>query len=129
MAFQDPMGLPSDTTLLLRVYAEHRWLAEELTDLVERVESRAFTVAGETPTEPELRAAMAALQELWSEGRRRAAHTDRAFQTVAVVDEDDAPWLVRQTCSYYRWLCELRDSLATRVEPFVRGVGGIADAA
>jgi hypothetical protein len=114
------MGLPSDTTLLLRVYAEHRWLAEELTDLVEQVENRAWL--GAAPVAGgELSAAMDALAELWREGRRRAEHTDRAFQTVLAVEDDDAPWLVRQTCSYYRWLRNLRDSLATRVEPFVRG--------
>lgn len=104
----------SDATLILRVHAEHQWLSEELGGLLDQLENPASLQADE------LQAAIAYLEVSWAEERRRARQTDGAYARLEChSDGASGHGLLRQACSYYRWLRGLRATLAERVEPFL----------
>jgi hypothetical protein len=104
-----------DTTLLLRVHAEHQWLQDELISLLDQLEQSA-----PLQTE-ELQAAIAYLEAMWAEELRRASQTDAAYQRLERREayEGEPGPTVRQAKGYYGWLRSLRESLAARVEPLV----------
>ncbi len=67
---------PSDMCLLLRAYAEQRWIAGELLPVVRELESP------EQVPEEQLGAALAYLEVLWVDARRRASETDAALEAL-----------------------------------------------
>jgi hypothetical protein len=67
---------PSDISLLLRAYAEQRWLASELLPVVRELES-----PDQVPEE-QVGAALAYLEILWVDARRRAAETEAAREAL-----------------------------------------------
>ncbi len=71
---------PSDICLLLRAYAEQRWLTSELLPVVRELES-----PDQLPEE-QLGAALAYLEILWVDARRRAAETEAALEALATAD-------------------------------------------
>ena len=64
---------PSDVCLLLRAYAEQRWLSLEVNPVLRQLQQRDFL------PEEQLGAALAYLEVLWIEASQRAAETDAAF--------------------------------------------------
>jgi len=116
------MHPPVDTSLLLRIHAEHRWLQEELMSVLDQLDDAASMRAGE------IKVALAYLEVTWGEELRRAQQTDAAFHRLerqSPAELDLSP-LGRQARSYYSWLRGFRDTLAERVEPYVGGDGMIA---
>ena len=67
---------PSDICLLLRAHAEQRWLTSELLPVVRELES-----PDQIPEE-QLGAALAYLEVLWVDARRRAAETEAALEAL-----------------------------------------------
>lgn len=111
------MQPPVDTSLLLRIHAEHQWLQEELLALLDQLDDAASMRAGE------LTAALAYLEVTWGEELRRAQQTDAAFHRLerqSPAELDTSP-LGRQARGYYSWVRNLRQTLAERVEPYVGG--------
>lgn len=111
------MHTTTDTTLLLRVHAEHEWLQGELLALLDQLEDAA-SLQGD-----ELQAALAYLEVTWGEELRRAEQTDAAFarlQRASTRDAAPSP-LGTQARGYYRWLRNFRRALAARVEPYMGG--------
>lgn len=106
------MAPPSDTTLLLRVHAEHQWLHSELIPVLDQLEDPAGVPDGEAS------AAVAYLEFTWTEARRRAQETDAAHERVS----GDSTWdptttvLVGEARRYYGWLRDLRKRCTSRVE-------------
>lgn len=117
------MHPPTDTALLLRIHAEHRWLQEELTTVLDQLDDAASMRVGE------LKVALAYLEVTWGEELRRAQQTDAAFHRLECQSpgEIDTEPLSHQARGYYSWLRDLRRSLAERVEPYVGGDGVVAD--
>jgi len=117
------MQPPVDTTLLLRIHAEHRWLQEELTSVLDELDDAASMRAGE------MMAAFSYLEASWAEELGRTRQTDAAFHHLerqACRERDPSP-LTRQARDYYSWLRNLRRTVAERVEPYVGGAGVVAD--
>lgn len=117
------MNPPVDTSLLLRIHAEHRWLQEELTSVLDQLDDAASMRAGE------LKVALAYLEVTWGEELRRARQTDAAFHRLECQSPagiDSSP-LSRQARGYYSWLRDLRTTLAERVEPYVGGDGALVN--
>jgi len=106
-----------DTTLLLRVHAEHEWLQGELLALLDQLEDAASLQGNE------LQAALAYLEVTWGEELRRAEQTDAAYERLqrACARDATASALGTQARGYYRWLRNFRHALAVRVEPYVGG--------
>ena len=71
--YSDPQSPPSDVCLLLRAYAEQRWLSREVVPVLRQLET-----PDELPEE-QLGAALAYLEVTWLEAARLAAETDAAF--------------------------------------------------
>jgi hypothetical protein len=63
---------PPDVSLLLRAHAEQRWLSREVIPVLRQIETR------ERLPEEQLPAALAYLEVIWCEARRRARETDTA---------------------------------------------------
>ena len=106
---------PTDTALLLRIHAEHRWLQEELVDLLDQLDG------GESMRTGELKVALAYLEATWGEELLRAQQTDAAYHKLerqSIGDLGSSP-LSRQARGYYGWLRTFRRTLAARVEPYV----------
>lgn len=64
---------PSDVCLLLRAYAEQRWLSQEVGPVLHQLQQR------DSLPEEQLGAALAYLEVLWIEASQRAAETDAAY--------------------------------------------------
>lgn len=115
------MNPPVDTSLLLRIHAEHQWLQEELLGVLDQLDDAASMRAGE------LKVALAYLEVTWGEELRRAQQTDAAFHRLErqSAEVDSSP-LGRQARGYYTWVRNLRQTLAERVEPYVGGDSALA---
>jgi hypothetical protein len=101
---------PSDVCLLLRAYAEQRWLSREVVPVLRQLET-----PDELPEE-QLGAALAYLEVTWLESSRLAAETDAAF---AALDDDGAPHteetLPSKARRYHAAVCFLREAIARHV--------------
>ena len=113
------MNPPVDTALLLRVHAEHRWLQDELSSVLDELD-QAVTVRAS-----EMVAAFSYLEVAWTEELRRARQTDAAYHRLECQAGQEQSALTRQARGYYTWLRRLRRTLAARAEPYV-GAGAMA---
>jgi hypothetical protein len=79
----DPISThPTDICVLLRAYAEQRWLSRKVVPLLSELERTG------SADEPQLGAALAYLEVLWLDARRRAAETDASFAALLTSDLD-----------------------------------------
>jgi hypothetical protein len=103
------LSQPSDICLLLRAYAEQRWLTSELLPVVRELES-----PGQIPEE-QLGAALAYLELLWVDARRRAADTESALETLGAAGRGYSPVLSERARRYNAAVRRLRASTEERV--------------
>jgi hypothetical protein len=101
---------PSDICLLLRAYAEQRWLTSELLPVVRELERP------ETIPQEQLGAALAYLEVMWIDTCRRAAETDAALDVLDVSDGPRSHVLSERARRYYAAVWRLRASMEARVK-------------
>jgi hypothetical protein len=99
----------SDICLLLRAHGEQHWLIYELVPVVRQLEQR------DSLPEDQLGAALAYLEALWIEARRRAAETDAAHAELEEPGGGDV-CLHEKARRYYAAVRRLRRALAVRVQ-------------
>jgi hypothetical protein len=107
----DPL-LPSDILLLLRADAEQSWLNLEVIPVLRQVE-RQEPLPGE-----QVGAALAYLEDSWSEALLRARQTDSARQAAS---RARGTRLGEDAARYHTAVRALRGIVAERVRPFVLG--------
>ena len=90
------LSQPSDICLLLRAYAEQRWLTSELLPVIRELES-----PDQIPEE-QLGAALAYLEVLWVDARRRAAETEAALEALGAAGCGHSPRGLRKGPSLQR---------------------------
>jgi hypothetical protein len=100
---------PSDVCLLLRAYAEQRWLSREVISVVRQLEN-----IDELPEE-QLGAALAYLEVTWLEAARHAAETDAAFAALDHDAPDAEEALPSKARRYHTAVCALREAVDRRV--------------
>jgi len=100
---------PSDICLLLRAHAEQRWLTSELLPLVRELETP------EQIPEEQLGAALAYLEVMWVDARRRAAETEAALEALGTKASGQSPVLSEKARRYNAAVRRLRDSTDVRV--------------
>lgn len=98
-----------DISLLLRAHAEQHALSREVVPVVRQIETR------ERLPEEQLPAALAYLEVLWADCKRRATETDRARRRLDVADEDRHSTLRAKAIRYHAALLVLRETVARRV--------------
>jgi hypothetical protein len=116
---------PPDVALLLRAHAEQRWLSREVIPVLRQIETR------ERLPEEQLPAALAYLEMIWSEARRRARATDAtcgelvgvAPASAAEPDGCEDPAYDEALCakahSYHAAVLTLRHAVRRRVAPLL----------
>jgi hypothetical protein len=100
-----------DIGLLLRAHSEQVWLTTYVVPVLVDLER-----PGAIPSE-QLGAALAYLEVLWIDARRRATDTERAF--AALLASEPEPELLRMRADARRChasVCSLRDAIARHVE-------------
>jgi hypothetical protein len=102
------LSYPSDICLLLRAYAEQRWLATELLPHLSDLEGAAV------PDE-QVGAALAYLEVLWLDAGRRAAETDSAYENLEPQASQRCQVLHERARRYYAAVNRLRADLGARV--------------
>jgi hypothetical protein len=105
---------PPEVSLLLRAYAEQRWLSREVVPVVRQLETH------EGLPEEQVGAALAYLEVVWSEASRRAGDTDGACTRLALLMPaaiDGA--LARRARRYHAAVVALRDAALRRVRPLL----------
>ncbi len=109
MSHHSDQSPPSDVCLLLRAYAEQRWLSREVVPVLRQLES-----PDELPEE-QLGAALAYLEVIWLEAARHAAETDAAFAALddAALDAEEA--LPSKARRYHAAVRFLREAVDRRV--------------
>lgn len=100
---------PSDVCLLLRAYAEQRWLSREIVPVLRQLES-----ADELPEE-QLGAALAYLEVTWLEASQYAAETDAAFAALQDTVPDTEEALPSKARRYHAAVCFLREAVGRHV--------------
>jgi len=100
---------PPDISLILRAHAEQLWLSGEVSPTVRELEQ-----PGGVPEE-QLGAALAYLELLWFDARRRAAETDAAAGALEREGSRRDRVLYERARRYYAAVRRLRDSLSARV--------------
>jgi len=103
------LSQPSDICLMLRAYAEQRWLTTELLPVVRELES-----PDQIPEE-QLGAALAYLEIMWVDARRRAAETEAAFEALSSVGCGHSSGLSERARRYNAAVRRLRCSVEQRV--------------
>ncbi|HUB73864.1 MAG TPA: hypothetical protein VL979_07505 [Solirubrobacteraceae bacterium] len=109
MSDPSPTSNPPDIGLILRAHGEQLWLAGEVTPTVRELEQ-----PGCVPEE-QLGAALAYLELLWFDARRRAAETDAAAGALEREGARRDRVLYERARRYYVAVRRLRDSLSVRV--------------
>jgi len=104
---------PPDICLLLRAYAEQRWLISEVVPVLRQIEQ-----PGSIP-EDQLGAALAYLETRWLDACRRATETDAAYAqlNLARIDRDHA--LYRKARRYHAAVLRLRAAVGHRVRRLI----------
>ncbi len=104
---------PSDVCLLLRAYAEQRWLSREVVPVLRQLQT-----PNEIPEE-QLGAALAYLEVTWLEAARHAAETDAALadlETARLAAEEALPSKARR---YHEAVRFLREAVRRHVDAFI----------
>ncbi len=117
---------PSDVCLLLRAYAEQRWLSREVVPVLRQLEA-----PDELPEE-QLGAALAYLEVTWLEAARHATETDAAFaalQDAAPDAEEALPSKARRYHAAVRFLREACGRHVSRLLSVPNGVVCLHDGA
>jgi hypothetical protein len=109
MATIPDLSHPPDICLLLRAYAEQRWLTSELEPNLRELE-RAHAIP-----EEQLGAALAYVEVLWLDARGRAADTDAAFECLDPELSERHQLLHERARRYYLAVRRLRGQLEARV--------------
>ena len=100
---------PPDICLLLRAHSEQHWLISQVVPVLRQIEQR-----GAIPDD-QLGAALAYLETLWLDARRRSAETDCARARLdALVGECDR-MLYDKAHRYHAAVRRLRDAVGHRV--------------
>jgi hypothetical protein len=100
---------PQDICVLLRAHGEEYWLLSEVLPVLRELEQ-----PGAIP-EDQLGAALAYLEILWLDARRRAAETDAAYARLDPSDSQRDTILHEKASRYHAAVRRLRTSLARRV--------------
>jgi hypothetical protein len=100
---------PQDICVLLRAHGEEHWLISEVLPVLRELEA-----PGAIP-EDQLGAALAYLEILWLDARRRAAETDAAFARLEPSDSQRDLILHEKASRYHAAVRRLRTVLARRV--------------
>ena len=112
MSHYSDQSPPSDVCLLLRAYAEQRWLSREVVPVLRQLQT-----PDELPEE-QLGAALAYLEVTWLEASRHAAETDAAF--AALEDTKDAEEaLPSKARRYHAAVRFLREAVGRHVDAFI----------
>jgi hypothetical protein len=106
---------PSDVCLLLRAYAEQRWLSREVVTVLRQLEN-----LDELPEE-QLGAALAYLEVIWIEALRHAAETDAAFAAFDDEQEGAGEVLPSTARRYHSAIVALREAVAKHVNRLLAG--------
>jgi hypothetical protein len=110
---QDQSNPPSDVCLLLRAYAEQRWLSREIVPVLRQLETP------DALPEEQLGAALAYLEVTWLEAARHAAETDAALadlETTRLAAEETLPSKARR---YHAAVRFLRETVGRHVDAFI----------
>jgi hypothetical protein len=110
---------PSDISLLLRAYAEQRFLVSELIPVLRELER-----PGSVPDD-ELEAALAYLEALWLDECGRAAETDAAFIELNSWDRGPSRVLCERARRYNAAVRRLRATVDVRVTRLTRADAGL----
>jgi len=100
---------PSDMCLLLRAYAEQRWLTSEVLPVVRELETP------EQIPEEQVGAALAYLEVMWVDARRRAAETEAAVEALGTTAAGHSPVVSDKARRYNAAVRRLRASTDRRV--------------
>lgn len=100
---------PPDICLILRVHCEQRWLISEVVPIVRQLEQPGLI------SDDEVGAALAYLEVLWIDARRRAAATDAARDTLDRTGADADRVLDEKARSYHAAVRTLRTAVGRRV--------------
>lgn len=104
---------PSDVCLLLRAYAEQRWLSREVVPVLRQLET-----PDELPEE-QLGAALAYLEVTWLEASRHATETDAAFAVLEDTAPDGEEALPSKARRYHAAVRFLREAIGRHVAAFI----------
>jgi hypothetical protein len=108
---------PADVCLLLRTHAEARWLSREVVPVVRELEQ------DESVRQEQLGAALAYLEVLWIESRKRATETDAAFAELDAATVNGDRTLHAKARCYHAAVRRLRSSVGGRVAQLLSGAG------
>jgi hypothetical protein len=108
------LAQPADIYLMLRAYAEQKWLTSELLPHLRELE-RAHAIPDE-----QLGAALAYLEVLWLDACSRAAETDAAFEQLDPCAGGRSQVLQERARRYYAAVRRLRRTAAERVDELTR---------
>ncbi len=109
---------PQDVCLLLRAYAEQRWLSREVVTVLRQLET-----PDELPDE-QLGAALAYLEVVWIEALRHSAETDAAFAALdqELGDQELTGQALPSTARrYHSAVIALREAVARHVTKLLAG--------
>jgi hypothetical protein len=120
MSQPSTLSEPSDICLLLRAHAEQRWLTSELLPVVRELETP------EQIPEEQLGAALAYLEVMWVDARRRAAETEAAVEALATTGTGHSPVLSEKARRYNAAVRRLRETTDMRVRRITRHGSPIA---
>ena len=113
MSHHSDQSPPSDVCLLLRAYAEQRWLSREVVPVLRQLEA-----PDELPEE-QLGAALAYLEVTWMEASRLAAETDTALadlEATRLATEEALPSKARH---YHAAVSFLREAVGRHVADLI----------
>lgn len=105
----DDTSHPPDICLLLRAHSEQRWLSSRLLPVLVDIERP------EGVPDDQLGAAMAYLELLWIDARRRASETDAAYSQLDSGDGHRSD-LFESARAYHASVRGLREALRARVD-------------
>jgi hypothetical protein len=113
MSHDSDRSPPSDVCLLLRAYAEQRWLSREVVPVLRQLES-----PDELPEE-QLGAALAYLEVTWLEASRLAAETDAAFAALEDTAPDTQEALPSKARHFHTAVLFLREAVGRHIAAFI----------
>jgi hypothetical protein len=105
---------PQDICLLLRAHCEQRWLIYEVLPVLRQLETP------EAIPEDQLGAALAYLELLWLDARRRARETDGVFAALDADDHQHDPTLYEKARRYHAAVRRLRVAIGQRISERTR---------
>jgi hypothetical protein len=105
---------PPDICLLLRAHSEQHWLISQVVPVLRQIEQR-----GAIPDD-QLGAALAYLETLWLDARRRSAETDSARARLDALAGDCDRLLYDKAHRYHAAVRRLRDAVGHRVGVLTR---------